>query len=75
MRADAIVEIEYLRRRYAKATDIIGLCTDEAIADGRATYHAIFSPDAYLTAGVGDDLLEANGPDEWVDVVAGALEG
>ena len=36
IQAVARQEIEYLRREYAKATDMIGLGTPEAIAEGRA---------------------------------------
>ena len=42
----AIQEVEYLRRRYARATDLIGTATPEAIAEGRAIYHAVFAADA-----------------------------
>ncbi len=74
MQADARLEIEYLRRRYAKATDLIGTGADEAVAEGRNIYHAIFTPDVFLTtAGTAGDPLVANGPEEWVDVVLGAL--
>lgn len=67
-------EIEYLRRLYAKATDLIGTNTEAAIAEGRAIYHRIFTEDAMVRAGPPDgDLLEAQGPDSWVDVVLEAL--
>lgn len=74
MHAEAHLEIEYLRRLYALATDLIGTGENDAVAKGRAIYHQIFTPDAYLTtAGMAGDPLVANGPEEWVDVVLGAL--
>ena len=40
-KTQAIQEIEYLRRWYAKATDQIGTATPEAIAEGRAIYRRV----------------------------------
>ena len=68
-------EIEYLRRRYAKATDLIGMGTAEAIAEGRRIYHAIFTPDARIRATAGGVAqLTAAGPDEWEQVVQANAE-
>jgi hypothetical protein len=69
--AQAIQEIEYLRRWYAKATDLIGNATPEAIAEGRAIYHRVFTPDAQLSAG--PDREAQVGPDAWTDLVLDAL--
>lgn len=67
-------EIEYLRRHYARATDLIGLNTEEGIAEGRAIYRRIFTPDASITATLdGEVVLASNGPDEWVNVVSEAI--
>lgn len=67
-------EIEYLRRHYARATDLIGQNTPESIAAGRAIYQAIFTPDAQITVTAnGVETLRSTGPDEWVDVVIGAI--
>lgn len=67
-------DIEYLRRQYARATDLIGLNTPEGIAEGRAIYRRIFSPDAKITTTEGGKVgFSAVGPDAWVDVAAGAL--
>ena len=44
----ARLDIEYLRRKYAKATDLLGVNTPEAIAQGTAIYHEIFTPDARI---------------------------
>lgn len=70
-RTQAIQEIEYLRRWYAKATDKIGEATIESIAEGRQIYHTIFTPDATLDAGPGRE--PQTGPDAWVDLVLDAL--
>ena len=68
-------EIEYLRRRYAKATDLIGMDTTESIAKGRRIYHAIFTPDARIRATSGGVAqLTATGPDEWLNVAHNALK-
>ncbi len=67
-------EIEYLRRLYAHATDLIGVNTKESIAEGRAIYHRIFAKDAKITTSEkGVVGLTGNGPDEWVKVVIDAL--
>lgn len=67
-------EIEYLRRLYARATDLIGVATPESIAEGRAIYHQIFTPDAEITVtSDGRVTLRSSGPEEWVDVVIEAL--
>lgn len=63
----AIQEVEYLRRRYARATDLIGTATPEAIAEGRAIYRAVFAADAKLKARPDRDALI--GPDAWLDLV------
>jgi hypothetical protein len=70
-KTQAIQEIEYLRRWYAKATDQIGIATPESIAEGRAIYHRVFTADAQLDAG--PDRKPQVGPDGWVDLVLGAL--
>ena len=70
-KTQAIPEIEYLRRWYAKATDQIGNATPESIAEGRAIYHRVFTADAQLDAG---PVREPQvGPDGWLDLVLGAL--
>jgi hypothetical protein len=70
-KTQAIQEIEYLRRWYARATDLIGIATPESIAKGRAIYHRVFTADAQLDAGPGREPQV--GPDGWVDLVLGAL--
>ena len=67
-------EIEYLRRRYARATDLIGEGGSDSLAQGRRIYHEIFTADARICASLdGEAQLEAEGPDGWVDVVHEAL--
>ena len=74
MGTNARQDIEYLRRLYAKATDMIGTNTDAAVAEGRAIYHRIFTEDAMFRAGASDgEGLETQGPDSWADVVIEAL--
>lgn len=67
-------EIEYLRRLYARATDLIGTNTPENIAEGRAIYHRIFTADAEITVTMhGEEMFRRQGPDQWVEVVMEAL--
>ena len=68
-------EIEQLRRWYARATDLIGTSSKDAISEGRAIYHRVFTPDAQLkTRNLDGTGYTAESPDEWVDVVIDALE-
>ena len=72
---DATQNIEYLQRWYARATDLIGTNDPSNIEEGRAIYHRIFTPDVRISASdpeAGREFV-AQGPDQWVDVVAGAL--
>ena len=70
----ARLDVEYLRRKYAKATDLLGVNTPEAIAQGNAIYHEIFAPDARIrTSTDGEVRLEAKGPDGWAEVANRAL--
>lgn len=71
VRAQAVQEIEYLRRLYAKATDKIGVADEASISEGRAIYRRIFASDATLDAG--PDREPQVGPDAWVDLVLGVL--
>ena len=71
VKTQAIQEIEYLKRWYAKATDQIGIATPESIAEGRAIYHRVFTADAQLDAGPGREPQV--GPDGWLDLVLSAL--
>jgi len=67
-------DIEYLRRMYGHATDLIGKNTPDAIAEGLAVYRRIFTPDARISAhSVGNPPLTATGPEGWAEVVEQAL--
>ena len=71
----ATQDIEYLQRWYARATDLIGTNDPSNIEEGRAIYHRIFTPDVRISASdpqAGREFA-AQGPDQWVDVVAGAF--
>jgi len=74
--AAARQEIEYLRRRYARACDLICENTAESIAAGDAIYQRIFTPDADITVIVGGrEVLSACGPQQWTAMVIDALCG
>ncbi len=73
VRTCARQEIEYLRRLYAKATDLIGTGKAEAVAEGTAIYEQIFTPDVSVRTVGGNRSLEATGPHAWADVVQKAL--
>ena len=72
---EATLDIEYLQRWYARATDLIGTNDAANIEEGRKIYHRIFTLDAHISASdpEANRELTAQGPDQWVDVVAGAL--
>ena len=65
--AQARQEIEYLRRLYARATDKIGVGSEESIAEGRAIYHRVFTKDAQMLTSTGE--TPRIGPDSWVELV------
>ena len=67
IKVQARQEIEYLRRWYAKATDMIGKGTVESIAEGRAIYSRIFTTDAVMRTSAGEE--PRIGPDAWVELV------
>lgn len=70
----ATQQIEYLRRHYARATDLIGLNTEEGIEEGRGVYRRIFTADAKICVSEnGQTVFTAEGPDAWVDVADEAL--
>ena len=67
-------DIETLQRLYAKATDLIGLGTEEAFEEGREIYRRLYTDDVDIrTANTGDEPLVAKGPDAWADVCRSAL--
>jgi len=72
----ATQQIEYLRKKYGLATDLIGSKVPENIEEGRGIYRAIFAPEVKILASNGGDgpTFDAVGPDAWVDVVVHALQ-
>ncbi len=72
----ATQQIEYLRKKYGLATDLIGSKVPESIEEGRAIYRAIFAPEVKISASNGGDgpTFDAVGADAWVDVVVHALQ-
>lgn len=78
--AAARQEIEYLRRLYGEATDLLGPGKDReatmSAADrkalGRSMYRRIFTPDATIIAN-GSPPGGVVGPDAWADYVVAAL--
>ncbi|MCX2982035.1 hypothetical protein EYC98_14320 [Halieaceae bacterium IMCC14734] len=71
LETQAIQQIEYLRRWYANATDLIGVATPQSIAEGRAIYRRIFAKEAQLYAGSDDEPRV--GPEAWAELVLEAL--
>ncbi len=69
-------EVEYLRRRYAQATDLIGTGSAADESRGRAVYEEIFSADVQIrTQPRAGEVLQAGSPSGWADVVKEALAG
>ncbi len=68
------LEIEYLQRWYARATDLLGQADKDSIAEGSRIYHRIFTPDVEITiTGNRIDERQSSGIDGWLDVVTSAL--
>jgi|TARA_B110000444_G_scaffold183429_1_gene172378 hypothetical protein len=68
------LEIEYLQRRYARATDLLGHADKDSIDEGRRIYHRIFTPDVEMTVtGNRVDERQSSGIDGWLEVVTSAL--
>ena len=58
-------EIEYLRRLYARATDLIGTGDEQAKSQGLAIYERIFTPDVTIRTTGNDTPYEATGASDW----------
>ena len=68
------LEIEYLQRWYARATDLLGHADKDSIAEGSRIYRRIFTPDVEVTVtGNRIDERQSSGIDGWLDVVTSAL--
>lgn len=72
--AAARMEIEYLRRLYARACDLICENTAATIAAGADIFQRIFTTEAVIVVTIGgQDVLRACGPAQWAGVVKDAL--
>jgi len=70
----ARMEIEYLRKMYAHATDLLGRIEDESgHEEAKRIYHRIFTQDVSVKVTGVAQPLSGVGPDAWVDVVVHAL--
>ena len=68
-------EIEYLRRQYALATDLIGMGGPEQVQRAQAIYRRIFTADASIRVVIdGQVTRQARGPDGWAVEVQHALQ-
>ena len=73
-RHQAILDIEYLQRLYALATDLLGLSDAASIARGTAIYHEIFSQDLKASFfGPGIETIQKTGIDGWLELVTTSL--
>jgi len=72
--AAARMEIEYLRRRYARACDLICQNSAESMTAGTVIFRQIFTPDAEIIVSIDDEIvLRGSGPEEWARIVFEAL--
>ena len=70
IKAAARQDIEYLRRNYAKATDLLGITEEASFNEGLEIYRSIFTVDAdFSVSGDGALDMSATGPDAWADIV------
>ena len=70
----AVLDVEYLQRRYAQATDLLGLSDSSSIAEGRAIYQDIFSHELQASFyGTGIDTIQKSGIDGWLELVTSSL--
>ena len=70
IKAAARQDIEYLRRNYAKATDLLGITEEASFNKGLEIYRSIFTVDAdFSVSGDGAPDMSATGPDAWADIV------
>lgn len=70
IKAAARQDIEYLRRNYAKATDLLAITEEASFNEGLEIYRSIFTVDAdFSVSGDGAPDMSATGPDAWADIV------
>ena len=68
------LEIEYLQRWYARATDLLGQDNQDSIDEGGRIYQRIFTPDVDITvSGNRIEQRQSSGIDSWLEVVTNAL--
>ena len=73
-RHQATLDIEYLQRRYAYATDLLGLTDPSSIMRGNSIYQDIFSEDLQASFfGPGVDTIEKSGISGWLELVTSSL--
>ena len=73
-RHQATIDIEYLQRRYARATDLLGLTDSKSIARGTTIYQDIFSPALQASFfGPGIETTQKSGIDGWLELVTSSL--
>lgn len=67
--------IEYLRRQYALATDLIGMGGPDELQRAQVIYRRIFTADANIRVVIdGQVTRQASSPDGWVQQVQQALQ-
>ena len=70
----AILDIEYLQRLYAQATDLLGLTDPASISRGTSIYQNIFSQDLQASFyGSGIDTIQKSGINDWLELVTSSL--
>ena len=70
----AILDIELLQRRYARATDLLGLQDSASIAEGTAIYEDIFATDLQASFyGEGVVNVRKSGIEGWLELVTTSL--
>ena len=73
-RHQAILDIEYLQRLYAQATDLLGLTDPASISRGSSIYQNIFSRDLQASFyGSGIDTIQKSGINDWLELVTSSL--
>ena len=73
-RHQAILDIEYLQRLYAQATDLLGLTDPASISRGTSIYQNIFSQDLQASFyGSGINTIRKSGINDWLELVTSSL--
>ena len=73
-RHQAILDIEYLQRLYAQATDLFGLTAPASISRGTSIYQNIFSQDLQASVyGSSINTIRKSGINDWLELVTSSL--